>query len=184
MPDGRTDQALRPRRLLRAALGVVALVALSGCGSPAPDPGAQRSDSKSGDPARFPEGRGPQGDVIRIYNLVRCVRGGVAVAQSSGPDLETEKFRSISSPVTTGGGPPDSIQALCGSGVPPRSKGAAMRRHNPDLKPVKTQTPFACGRHVAAYRATDGRTTLPADREDGVPIASTLDRLSKYPIGM
>jgi Protein of unknown function (DUF1566) len=36
--------------------------------------GAQRSDPKAGDPARFPHGRGPQGDVIRIYNYVRLVR--------------------------------------------------------------------------------------------------------------
>ena len=36
--------------------------------------GAQRSDPKSGNPAMFPQGRGPQGDVIRIYNFVRCVR--------------------------------------------------------------------------------------------------------------
>ena len=39
--------------------------------------GSQRSDPKSGDPSRFPYGRGPQGDVIRIYNFVRCVRGGI-----------------------------------------------------------------------------------------------------------
>jgi len=38
--------------------------------------GAQRSDPKAGDPAMFPHGRGPQGDVIRIYNYVRCVRDG------------------------------------------------------------------------------------------------------------
>jgi hypothetical protein len=38
--------------------------------------GAQRSDPKAGDPAQFPHGRGPQGDVIRIYNYVRLVRGG------------------------------------------------------------------------------------------------------------
>ncbi len=36
--------------------------------------GAQRSDPKAGDPADFPTGRGPQGDAIRIYNHVRCVR--------------------------------------------------------------------------------------------------------------
>jgi hypothetical protein len=36
--------------------------------------GSQRSDPKSGDPAAFPTGRGPQGDVIRIRNAVRCVR--------------------------------------------------------------------------------------------------------------
>lgn len=38
--------------------------------------GAQRSDPKTGDAQRFPYGRGPQGDVIRIENMVRCVRGG------------------------------------------------------------------------------------------------------------
>jgi hypothetical protein len=44
--------------------------------------GSQRSDPKVGDPSRFPQGRGPQGDVIRIQNMVRCVRGGtVEVAQ-------------------------------------------------------------------------------------------------------
>ncbi len=36
--------------------------------------GAQRSDPKSGDPADWPYGHGPQGDVIRIYHHVRCVR--------------------------------------------------------------------------------------------------------------
>jgi hypothetical protein len=36
--------------------------------------GAQRSDPKSGNPAAFPHGRGPQGDEIRIYNFVRLVR--------------------------------------------------------------------------------------------------------------
>ncbi len=37
--------------------------------------GAQRSDPKSGNPNDYPYGHGPQGDVIRIYNFVRCVRG-------------------------------------------------------------------------------------------------------------
>ena len=36
--------------------------------------GCQRSDPKSGDPADYPHGHGPQGDVIRIFNHVRCVR--------------------------------------------------------------------------------------------------------------
>ncbi|MBN1433943.1 DUF1566 domain-containing protein [Candidatus Fermentibacterales bacterium] len=36
--------------------------------------GAQRSDPKCGDPAQYPHGHGPQGDVVRIYNFVRCVR--------------------------------------------------------------------------------------------------------------
>ncbi len=36
--------------------------------------GAQRSDPKSGDPADYPTGHGPQGDAIRIYNYVRMAR--------------------------------------------------------------------------------------------------------------
>lgn len=36
--------------------------------------GAQRSDPKFGDPANYPLGHGPQGDVVRIYNYVRLVR--------------------------------------------------------------------------------------------------------------
>ena len=38
--------------------------------------GSQRSDPKQGDPYNYPHGFGPQGDVIRIYNYVRLVRGG------------------------------------------------------------------------------------------------------------
>jgi hypothetical protein len=38
--------------------------------------GAQRSDPKVGNPADYPQGHGPQGDAIRIYNYVRLVRGG------------------------------------------------------------------------------------------------------------
>ena len=48
--------------------------------------GAQRSDPKSGDPADFAGGHGPQGDVVRIYNYVRCVRG----ATSGLPDTDQE----------------------------------------------------------------------------------------------
>lgn len=50
--------------------------------------GSQRSDPKAGDPSRFPYGRGPQGDVIRIYNFVRAVRGGKATPKTSGPKVE------------------------------------------------------------------------------------------------
>jgi hypothetical protein len=60
--------------------------------------GSQRSDPKDGVPDLsrrsaegaeaddFPRGRGPQGDVIRIYNFVRCVRGGVAAPKKAGPE--------------------------------------------------------------------------------------------------
>ncbi|NNF22898.1 MAG: DUF1566 domain-containing protein, partial [Saprospiraceae bacterium] len=36
--------------------------------------GSQRSDPKSGDPADYADGHGPQGDAVRIYNYVRLVR--------------------------------------------------------------------------------------------------------------
>ncbi len=36
--------------------------------------GCQRSDPKIGDASNYPTGHGPQGDAIRIYNYVRCVR--------------------------------------------------------------------------------------------------------------
>jgi hypothetical protein len=49
--------------------------------------GAQRSDDKDGDPSQFPTGRGPQGDVMRIYNFVRCVRGGIAEPRTEGPEV-------------------------------------------------------------------------------------------------
>ncbi len=48
--------------------------------------GCQRSDDKSGDPSRYSQGRGPQGDVVRIYNMVRCVRSGAAEPRTSGPE--------------------------------------------------------------------------------------------------
>jgi hypothetical protein len=40
--------------------------------------GAQRSDPKTGNPANYPYGHGPQGDAVRIYNYVRCVRNASA----------------------------------------------------------------------------------------------------------
>jgi len=36
--------------------------------------GAQRSDPKTGNPNSYPQGHGPQGDVIRINNFIRMVR--------------------------------------------------------------------------------------------------------------
>ncbi|MGL1932780.1 MAG: DUF1566 domain-containing protein [Desulfotalea sp.] len=55
--------------------------------------GSQRSDPKSGDPTLVPYGRGPQGDVLRINNFVRCVRGGIATSISSGPKIEKKLNR-------------------------------------------------------------------------------------------
>lgn len=36
--------------------------------------GSQKSDILVGDPTKYPTGRGPQGDAVRIYNYVRLVR--------------------------------------------------------------------------------------------------------------
>ncbi|MFC1452591.1 DUF1566 domain-containing protein [Verrucomicrobiota bacterium] len=47
--------------------------------------GCQRSDPKDGDPADYPAaGHGPQGDVQRVFNHVRCVRGGGPTPWSGG----------------------------------------------------------------------------------------------------
>jgi hypothetical protein len=53
--------------------------------------GCQRSDPKSGDPGDWPEGNGPQGDAIRIYNFVRLVRDADTTAEPTAtpdPNLE------------------------------------------------------------------------------------------------
>jgi len=50
--------------------------------------GSQRSDPKNGDPSLYPYGRGPQGDVIRIYNYVRLVRG-------NNPEINTQNVNEI-----------------------------------------------------------------------------------------
>jgi hypothetical protein len=58
--------------------------------------GAQRSDPKTGDPSRYPQGRGPQGDAVRIHNYVRLVRGGFITTgireEESSSTVLPEKF--------------------------------------------------------------------------------------------
>ena len=73
----------RSQGWMRSSGGKVELMDVHGAGS-------QRSDPKVGDPSQFPRGRGPQGDVIAIYNLVRPVRGGKARLRESGPELEPQ----------------------------------------------------------------------------------------------
>ncbi|MGZ0655032.1 Lcl domain-containing protein [Coraliomargarita sp. W4R72] len=53
--------------------------------------GSQRSDPKVGDASKYPQGRGPQGDVIRIENMVRCVRGGDVEIVTTGPIVEKQQ---------------------------------------------------------------------------------------------
>ncbi|MBW1799649.1 MAG: DUF1566 domain-containing protein [Deltaproteobacteria bacterium] len=50
--------------------------------------GAQRSDPKTGSPTS----RGPQGDMVRIKNYVRCVRGGSIKISSSMPLVEKDRY--------------------------------------------------------------------------------------------
>jgi hypothetical protein len=55
--------------------------------------GAQRSDPKSGNPADYAGGMGPQRDEVRILNYVRCVRGRsgqVSVGEKGGSEFPTE----------------------------------------------------------------------------------------------
>ena len=49
--------------------------------------GAQRSDPKDGNPGDYPEGHGPQGDRIKIYNYARCVRTQVPYEEDSASPL-------------------------------------------------------------------------------------------------
>jgi len=50
--------------------------------------GAQRSDPKTGRPTS----RGPQGDMIRVNNYVRCVRGGSVKIRTSTPSEDKSKY--------------------------------------------------------------------------------------------
>jgi ribonuclease BN (tRNA processing enzyme) len=76
--------------------------------------GAQRSDPKAGNPADYPYGHGPQGDVVRINNFVRLVRGGGAAPNPAikttppAPTLSPSNSRASSdfSVVTLGTGGP------------------------------------------------------------------------------
>jgi hypothetical protein len=78
--------------------------------------GAQRSDPKSGDPANYPTGHGPQGDAIRIGNYVRCVRSDASSEVITGGevdlslDVETPSPELAASPGgPSEGGPPGSL---------------------------------------------------------------------------
>lgn len=69
--------------------------------------GAQRSDPKDGDPANYPYGNGPQGDVIRIFNYVRLVRdfdAGTGSEDELGmiqPELKLSNYPNPFNPSTT-----------------------------------------------------------------------------------
>ena len=75
--------------------------------------GCQRSDPKSGDPADYAEGRGPQGDAVRILNFVRCVRGGGVVPRTRpAPAVETAAASSHDRDRDAGPGPGGFVRRL------------------------------------------------------------------------
>mgnify|MGYP002640941658 FL=1 len=58
--------------------------------------GAQRSDPKTGDAADYPEGHGPQGDVVRIDNFVRLVRDiQTSTGLNDNPEMESPNSFSL-----------------------------------------------------------------------------------------
>lgn len=83
--------------------------------------GAQRSDPKSGNPADWSAGLGPQNDEIRIYNYARCVRGGgVDLSHTTGADAANQ-FTAAAAPA----GPPQSPGGQSGGqpgGSPPNRR--------------------------------------------------------------
>ena len=89
---GRSLGWMRDRRT-----GEYALLDVHGAGS-------QRSDPKAGDASWYPHGRGPQGDVIRIRNFARCVRGGGAALRTTAP----ASYHPVAeTPPAAGAGPPE-----------------------------------------------------------------------------
>ena len=96
--------------------------------------GAQRSDPKAGDPRNFPHGRGPQGDVIRIYNFVRLVRGGLGEERSSGDQKELGV-----SPASGFGRHSQKLQAADShAGAPPRLAPRENSKPDSNVEPSRT----------------------------------------------
>ncbi|MBI5001171.1 MAG: DUF1566 domain-containing protein [Euryarchaeota archaeon] len=74
--------------------------------------GCQRSEFKQGNPADYPNGFGPQGDAIRIYNHVRLVRD-VAINDDPVADAGVNQAVSAGSVVTfDGSGSADNIDIV------------------------------------------------------------------------
>lgn len=114
--------------------------------------GAQRSDPKSG--AGNPYGHGPQGDVVRVSNYVRCVRSG-AIAPTNDVDGDglsdwyEYDYVTNTTAVTPGGdldgdGFPNVSE--CGAGTSPIHSGSYLRMD--DLVCGGATTPVVAWRSV------------------------------------
>jgi len=107
--------------------------------------GAQRSDPKSGDPADWPTGHGPQGDAIRIYNYIRLVRGGDVAetpegdptASSAVTNVDLADSSSSAQPAdqaAPGGEAPDLAAAAAQLGITEQELKDALGPPPPDLE--------------------------------------------------
>ena len=85
--------------------------------------GAQRSDPKYDDGTDWSFGHGPQGDAVRIYNFIRCVRGGEVSRKSQGPVLDTKALGAGSAGTMMGQGRP-SLR-----GPAPGTPGGSFQEH-------------------------------------------------------
>lgn len=131
--------------------------------------GCQRSDPKEGDPAQFPQGRGPQGDAVRILNYVRCVRGGDAEPVTEGPAVQAPTGPERPAPPAGPGGTPPAR----GGG-----RGGFVQRldHDGDGKVSRAEFDGPADRFPALDRNRDGflsdeESPLPPSGAGGAPRA-------------
>jgi len=95
--------------------------------------GCQRSDPKSGDPADYPYGRGPQGDVVRIFDFVRLVRGPFAPADIDFDGFVSQADMDQFAACATGPGIPyDPRQLPDGCELQPDTDGKIVLDFEPD----------------------------------------------------
>lgn len=80
--------------------------------------GAQRSDPKTGDPTAWPTGHGPQGDAIRIFNMVRCVRGGAVTFDSDGNGATSRPAMTVTASSGEASAPQGNAQSPQGNAQP------------------------------------------------------------------
>ncbi len=103
--------------------------------------GSQRSDPKAENTARRETGTAPQGDEIRIYNYVRCVRAGdvgITTDTQSGSTVPTSQLP----------GPPDGNTDQGnsnGNGQPPNSNGQGPSGGNPPQEAISACNGLSAG---------------------------------------
>ena len=114
--------------------------------------GAQRSDPKTGDPAMYPQGHGPQGDAVRIYNYVRLVRdaeSAVGAGEDGSPPIGAGlMLRALPNPAS---GSVAIRFAL------PVAGAARVAAHDASGRLVRVLTfgVFSAGEHEVAWSGTD-----------------------------